>query len=212
MLKKAEGGITMKTLEISTVRPHLEINSTRARIDITNRVRRFSAKRVAPKMNVEQKAASFKVDWSSVWAQSGRRSPSQLSNYMVQNSRAKVEQAISRIVSNGDYVKHVEAYRGSAGNPIGELAWQNYMEDTSVETNVGLMPETSPNIEWDPGYIHINWTTGEVQIEWDDNFRPDIEFTPHSVEIRLSAHPEVKIQVKERHIPGLQGKKVNHKA
>lgn len=202
----------MKVLEISTVRPTLEITSKRAQVDITNRIRRFSSKRVPPKMSMERKAASFKVDWDSVWAQSGRRSPSHLRNYLVQNSRSKVDQAISRIVSNGDYLKQIESYRGSSSSPIGEIAWQNYLEDNAVETNVGLMPETSPTIEWDNSYLHIDWTLGDLQIEWDDNFRPDIEFTPHSVEIRLSAHPEVKIEVKERHIPGLQGKKVNHRA
>ena len=71
----------MKVLEISTVRPHLDITTKRAQLDITSRIRRFSAKRVAPKMNVERKAATFKVDWSSVWAQLGRRSPTHLKNF-----------------------------------------------------------------------------------------------------------------------------------
>lgn len=202
----------MKVLEISTVRPHLDITTKRAELNMHNRIRRFSTKRVAPKMNVERKAASFKVDWSSVWAQLGRRSPTHLKNYMVQQSRAKVDQAISRINSNGEYMKNVEAYKGSPSNPIGQIAWQNYLEDGTVETNIASMPETTPSIEWDPGYLHIDWTVGELQIEWDDFLKPDIEVTPHSVEIRLSEYPEVRIEVKERHIPGLRNNKVNHRA
>lgn len=203
----------MKVLDITTTRPQLDIRSTRAQMEITNsnRVRRFSAKRVAPKMTVERKAASFKVDWASTWAQSGRRSPAYLKNYLVQNSRRKVDQAISRTVNNGNYMQHVEAYRGTKRNPIGEIAWQSYMNDSAVEVNVANMPDTTPDVVWDPGYVRIEWSTGEMQIEWDDNFRPDVKVTPHSVEIRLSGYPEVKIGVIEKNVSKYNGRKVNRR-
>jgi hypothetical protein len=198
-------------LEITTVRPHLEVTSRRAQMEITNRIRRFSVKRVAPKMTVERKAPSFKVDWNRVWAQSGRRSPTHLKNYLVQNSRRKVDQAIQRTVSNGSHMQQIETYRGTNRNPVGEIAWQNYLNDSAVEVNVSSMPETRPDVVWDPGYVRIEWSTGELQIEWDDNFHPDVKVTPHSVEIRLSAHPEVRIGVVEKNVSKYHGRKVNKK-
>jgi hypothetical protein len=116
-------------------------------------------------MNVERKAPSFKVDWKKVWAQSGRRSPQHLKNYMVQTSRSKVDNAIRRIAQNGDYMLALENYVNTKRSPIAELSIQG-MNNDRVETNISSMPQSSPDVVWDPGYVRIEWTAGDVQIEW----------------------------------------------
>jgi hypothetical protein len=162
-------------------------------------------------MNVETKAASFKVDWKRVWAESGRRSPNYLKNYMRQKNRSKVDNAIKQIARNGDYMMALNTYVGTKRSPVAELATQEMYQRNSVETNVANMPSSMPDVTWDPGYVRIEWSTGEVQIEWDDAFMPDVKVKPHSVEIRLTGRAEVKISLDEKRVAHISGKKVNRK-
>ncbi len=202
----------MKTLDIQTSRPRLDITSTRASLEITNKMRRFRSKRVAPQMTVERQAPTMSVNWSKVWAESGRRSPEQLKQYLNQVSRQNVDRAIQNFVSNGNYMLQVQNYIGKKGaNPIAELSLQQ-MKSELPEINVAMMPQSLPEVSWDPGYVRVEWSTGELQVEWDNEYAPDIRVTPHSVEIRLSGRSEVKISVKEDRVAYDGGKKVNKKA
>lgn len=201
----------MKTLDIQTSRPRLDITTTNAKLIVSNKIRRFRAKRVAPQMMVERQAPVMKVDWSRVWAESGRRSPEKLKQYMNQLSKQNVERAIQTIVGNGNYMLQLENYIGTKKNPIGDISFEQMMSELP-EINVAMMPQSMPDVSWDPGFVKIEWTTGEMQIEWDDDFMPDVTVTPHSVEIRLSGRSEVKISVKEDRVPYTNGKKVNQKA
>lgn len=201
----------MKTLNIQTSRPTLNITTTNAQMNISNRIRRFSARRVPPEMKVERQAPSFKVDWRKVWSQSGRKSPEDLQIHMKQQSRQRVDNYIQTVAQNGDYVLQLKNYVGSKSDPLAEISWQNMISRNQVETNVASMPETMPDVVWDPGYVRIEWTTGEVQIDWDDNFMPEITVSPHSVEIRLEGHKAIKISVNEDNVPKIEGKKVNKK-
>ncbi|MGI6152238.1 MAG: DUF6470 family protein [Christensenellaceae bacterium] len=202
----------MKTLSIQTTRPTLDITSTRAQLNITNKIRRFTSKRTPPQMTVQRQAPSFKVDWSTVWAQSGRRSPEKLQQHMRQVSRQKVDQAIQRTVKNGDYLGKLNSYIDSKRDPIGELAFDNMLSDMP-ELNVASMPESMPDIVWDPGGIKIEWTTGEITIDWDDDYMPDVTVSPHSVEIKLSGRSEVKITVNPDRVEQTRndGRKINEK-
>lgn len=201
----------MDRLNISSSRPVLDITSTKAQLNVTNKFRRFKARRVPPEMTVDRKMPSFKLNWKKVWNESGRKSPEALKQHFNQMSRRKLEQAIQNTVSTGNYLMDIKNYIGNSGNPLSQIIWQQMMTDASVETNVASMPESSPEITWDPGHIKIEWTTGEIQIEWDDSFMPDVTVTPHSVEIKLSGHKGVKISVDEDKVATTGGKKVNKK-
>lgn len=201
----------MKTLDIQTSRPRLDITSTRASLEITNKTRRFTSKRVAPQMNVERQAPTMKVNWSKVWAESGRRSPEQLKQYLNQMSRQNVDLAVQNFVNNGNYMLQLQNYIGKDVNPIAELSLER-MKSELPEINVAMMPQSLPEVSWDPGYVRVEWTTGELQVEWDNEYAPDIRVTPHSVEIKLAGHSEVKISVKEDRVANESGNKVNKNA
>lgn len=200
--------MSMKTLNIQSNRPVLDITTTNAALNITNKIRRFSAKRIPPEMTVERKAPSFKVNWKKVWGESGRKSPDDLRIYQRDNSRSKVERYIQRVSENGTYVMKLENYKKSETNPLAETSYQDMISELP-EMNVASMPESSPEVTWDPGYVRIEWSTGELQIDWDDNFMPEIKVSPHSVEIRLAGKNAVQISVNEDNIPVERGRKIN---
>ncbi len=201
----------MDRLNVTSSTPVLDITSTRAQLNITNKFRRFKARRVQPEMKVDRKMPTFKLNWNKVWNESGRRTPDAFRQHMNQMSRRKVEQAIQSTVSTGNYLVNIQNYIGTSGSPLSQIIWQSMLNDAAVETNVASMPESSPEITWDPGHIKIEWTTGELEIEWDDNFRPNVTVTPHSVEIKLSGQKGVRISVDEDRVAKTNGKKVNKK-
>jgi len=200
----------VRTLNIQTSRPTLSITTTNAQLNISNKIRRFSSRRVPPEMKIERKAPSFKVDWRKVWSQSGKKSPEDLALHVRQQARQRVDQYIQKVATNGDYILQVKNYVGTKSDPLAELRWQEMMSQ-KPEVNVTSMPETTPDVVWDLGYVKIEWTTGEVQIDWDDEFMPEITVSPHSVEIRIEGRKEIKISLNEDNVPKIRGKKVNKK-
>ncbi|HBU12472.1 MAG TPA: hypothetical protein DEB31_07015 [Clostridiales bacterium] len=105
----------------------------------------------------------------------------------------------------------LEDYIGTKSSPVAQLAMQNMRADSGVEVNVSSMPQTKPNVQWDPGYVRIEWTTGELIVDWDAEYGPDVTVTPHSVEIRVAGKNEVKITVNEEKVARSRGKKVNRR-
>ncbi len=202
----------MGALSIQTSRPYLDITTTRARIDITNKIRRFSAKRTPPQMKIERQAASYKVDWSQVWARSRRNTSVNMKKYNAQAVRQRTEQPMAQVQRHANSananVMYTENYRGSSTASLTQPSLQDIM-DSGMELNLASLADSKPNVQFDPGYMKVEWTSGELQIEWDDDFMPEITVTPHSVEIRLAGHKEVKIAVDEQRVAHNGGKKVN---
>lgn len=200
----------MRTLRIETGRPQLDIQTTRAQMQIRSRMRRFTVKRTPPEMSVDRKRPTMRVNWKKTWASMGRRSPGYMRQYMMSRSRRAVQNAIREVVNTGEELASVQDYMGSTSSPFGTMAWRDMMNSVP-EVNVASVPAEPPDVTWDPGYMHIEWTAGDIEIEWDESYMPDFDVTPYSIEIRLQGRPEVHISVDEGKVTSTIGKKVNRK-
>lgn len=193
----------MNSLSIHTQRAAIEIISRPAKMYIENKRPNFRIKRVMPQMKVERKLPSFDIKWEEVRKNSGQLSPFQLGKDYAEKGQRKALDAIRSIVERGDMLKDI-----TDPQALEKVAVSLTVKDMP-ELNIGLMPKERARIEWDPGYCTIEWTDPVLQIEWDKDFRPTIEWEPHSVEVRLKNRPLVKIRVNLEHIPGAVGTKVD---
>ena len=201
----------MKVLNISTSRPTIDITSTRAQMQIKQTVRRhFTTKRTPPQMTVNRTAPKMKVNWKQVWANRGVRSPEFQNKYQRDMSRQKVYESIQKTNADAAFLGAIEEYAFTDTNRVGQLAYQEMLQDGIQEINVAP-PNPMPEVEWDKGSLTIEWTRGDLELVWDENFRPQLTVTPHSVEISLNGHREVKISVNENGVSKPQGKKVDKK-
>ena len=193
----------MNSLSIHTERAVIEVTSRPAKMYIEHKRPTFKINRSLPKMKIERKLPSFDINWDEVRASSGAASPFQLSKEFSEKGKQKAWDAIRSIVERGDILKDV----------TDPAAFEKIAVSVSVkdmpELNIGLMPKEKARIEWDPGYCTIEWTDPVLQIEWDKDFRPQIEWEPYAVEVRLRNRPLVKIRVNLEHIPGAVGVKVD---
>ena len=193
----------MNSLSIHTQRAVIEIVSRPAKMYIEHNRPNFKIKRTLPKMKIERKLPSFDIKWEDVRKNSGQASPVQMNKAFAEKGKRKVLDTIRSIVERGDILKDVTDPKA-----FEKIAVSLSVKDMP-ELNIGLMPKEKARIEWDPGYCTIEWTDPGLQIEWDKDFRPTIEWEPYSVEVRLRNRPLVKIRVNLEHIPGAVGAKVD---
>lgn len=176
----------------------MEINTTKAQLNITNKIRRFKMKRTPPKMEITRRTPTFKVNWAEVYAESGLKRPKQFMLDNRQKAYNKVLQAIKRTAQEGDMMMNIQP---DAPDMIPVIAEQN-MRAALPEVNIGSLPENFAEFTWDKGDFEISWTDGSVEIIWDEEFQPDINVTPHSVEIKIRNFQKVKMNDNRRKISG----------
>jgi hypothetical protein len=116
-------------------------------------------------------------------------------------------EAIGRIASTGTQLG--DAARG--GNRVAEIAQQQTRMRARSEINIASSPQNQPPVEWDMGYLNIEWSPDTNQLEWTENTRPVVNITPHSVEITMKQYGSIKITVDEEKVVQLSGKKVDVK-
>lgn len=199
----------MRTLNITSSRAAIDISTSRAQLQIKNTVRRhFTAKRTPPQMKVERTNPKMSVNWKKVWANRGLRSPDYQRKHTVQKGYQEVMEYIQKTSQDGEFMAALEDYCGQDVNRVGQLAYRDAIHGDIPELNVA-QPNPMPEVEWERGSMTIEWVPGDLEIVWEENFRPQITVTPHSVEIRLRGKNEVKISVNEDQVSGGSGKKVD---
>lgn len=65
----------------------------------------------------------------------------------------------------------------------------------NYKPNVGLefLPSTGPEINWDPGEMHIRYEMDKLNFDWRVN-QPQFEFTPGDIELSVKQQPDVIIK------------------
>jgi len=78
------------------------------------------------------------------------------------------------------------------------------------DVNVGLMPQSSPEVIWDTGHMRINWSKHSVVIDFSGEYMPEMTIDPkYSVEVFLRTEPYFRVMVEEVIDPGAPGRYVD---
>lgn len=178
----------MSLSNINNSRAVLDIRSTPAKLNIQSHQIRFRVHSRMPQMTVHRRAPQFRVNWAKVRAENGLAGPGDFSKSLRDQSRAKVYEAIERIAQNGDLMMRTEHHSGR--DMVSEIAFNNM--EASIPS-INIVAKSLPEVTWDNGEFQIVWSDGSLDIEWDTDFMPDINVTPHSVEIKVRHHPKQKI-------------------
>lgn len=184
----------MNSLSIHTQRAEIEITSRPARLYIENSLPSFDIRREMPAMRIERQMPQFVVN----------------DNYLA------IDKTDKNTGSQEAGTKTANAALTSTGENEGnnkrspESAVSVTVKD-SPEMNVGLKPREKARLEWEPGYCTIEWTDPVLQIEWDSDFMPTIEWEPYAVEVKLRNRPLVLIRVNMENIPGSVGIRVDQR-
>lgn len=167
----------------------IEINTTKAQLNITNKLRTFKMKSTPPQMEIERRLPSFTVNWSQVYAESGLKRPKQLMADTKQKAYNKVMEAIRRASEEGDMMMDI---RADSPDMVPIIAVQN-MRAALPDINIGSMPQNFPEFTWDKGELKISWIKGATDITWDEDFESELSVTPYSVEVKIRNFQKVKM-------------------
>ncbi len=179
----------MQGLRITTQRAQIEISSKRAQLIIERPKPRMRIRTRRAQMNVERRAPQFSINREQLRQ---NRSGQKLQLPIDIGWEGVQHADLTRIGNNA--ARH-------GGNATGVEAIADISHERSrrrshsaTQQTPSAMPDTRQQIEWDMGYYDVKWEPHELIVEWDMTGQgPVITFNPHSVEIKLSRYPSVKI-------------------
>lgn len=190
---------------IDQQRALIGVKTTNAKVSVSTPRPKMRLKNDLPKMEVEYKDPEFKLDWARVRAESGLMNPVDKTIEIAHETRQQVLEYTAEVAQEGNYIGKPEL----GGNRVAQVERQRSLKDGDTSINLGSMPKSMPNVEWDPASLNISWSNTNLQIEWDSEYMPTFSVEPHSVEIFLRNKPYIKITVSDEGMLKLTGRHVD---
>lgn len=141
-----------------------------------------------PELYIERKLPEVHIDQTQCFAESGLKPVLQLASDFYKEGLQAGFEAIGRIAEEGTRLRSIE----KGGNPIAEIAYEKSLRNDQV--TMVQMPKSRPKIEWDMGYLRIDWRPNPAKIEWETYTTAQINATKHKVEIYMRQWPDIKIE------------------
>lgn len=170
---------TYGQIGIETYRSHIEIQQNPPKAHIEQR---------PPELTIDRKPPKVYIDQTQCFAESGLKPALQLASDFYREGLQVAFEAIGRIAQEGSRLAAIE----KGGNPIPEIAGEKSRRD--YEITMVQMPKSRPDIEWDMGYLHINWKPNPAKIEWETYTTAQINASRHRVDIYMKQWPDIEIE------------------
>ena len=196
-------------IKIEQQRAEIGINITQAQMHISNPRRKMRITYEAPKMEIENTMPSFKINRKKINSETGLKSPLELTMQGAAKGREGGMRGARKALEDGNFLGDIRNY---PGDKIGELARNRTRERLGPkQINIGLMPESSPEVTWERGHMRMSWSKHSLVIDWEGDYAPEVTVDPpHSVEVYLNQKPYFRVLVEEGDPPeSTPGRQVN---
>lgn len=170
------------------------VKVTPAKMNITLPRQQMHISQENAQMKIEQQNPQFKFDRQKVMNESGLMSPEAFTSDYANEGKAAALRGAAKITQEGDQLGNA----ARKGNRVVQIARQNSRSSAQKDINIGLMPKSSPDIQWSPGSMNINWSGHSLKIEWEGEVQPELTVDPrYSVEVFLRTKPYFRVSVEE---------------
>jgi len=184
------------------------INSTPAQMHIDRRGLTMKIQTEAAQMEIERKNPSFKINRKKINSESGMKPTPELARDFRDKGRAGALRGARTAAQDGNFLGDLRR----PGDRVGKLARNKKMSAIlkKREYNIGLMPKTSPEVEWEKGQLNISWSRYSIKIDWEGEYMPTLTIDPrHSIEIYLRTAPYFRVLVSEGEDAAVSGRLVD---
>lgn len=179
-------------IQIRQVAAQIGVETQRASLRVVrSAMKRLQIRQQMAQMQIESKISRVRIDQTQVFAESGLKSPLVLARAFYQNSAMMGIEAISTIAAEGARFLQIH----NKANPFAEIARTRGVHQRQM--TAVAMPQSRPDISWDPGYVHIEWTRGGVEVSWED-VPAEVEYQPHSVRVFVRRPSSIEITVDDQ--------------
>ena len=161
-----------------------------------------------PHMKIERKAPSFRMNRKKINSESGLKTPIEITRMFRDAGKAGALKVAKTAGEDGDYIGDARI----KGNKIARLSRNKAIASATRNKQLGLvlMPQNSPEVSWEKGYISINWSKHSIKIDWDGEYMPQLTVDPkYSIEVFLRTEPYFKVTVVDMEDPNSPGKYID---
>ena len=188
----AEIGVHVTPAQLHIERPHMSMKITTE----------------AAQMEIERQAPRFRINRKKINHESGLKAPSGVTYEFRDAGRTGALKGAKQAKDDGNYLGELRI----PGDRVAKLAHQKTMAAIAKrkQTNLGLMPKSIPEVEWDKGSMSINWSKHSIVIDWDGEYMPQLTIDPkYSIEVFLRTEPYFKITIEDMVDPNMPGRYVD---
>ena len=198
----------IKKVSIDQQLAEIGVRVTPAQMHITRPRMQMKISTESPQMEIDRQNPSFKVNWKKVRSESGLKPQPELTRNVSNEGKSTAMRRIKEIGKEGDFLGdlRIPMDRGA------KLSRSKAMNAATrkKEINIGLMPQSSPEVTWDKGHLRINWSKHSILIDWDGEYMPQVTIDPKSsIEIFLRTEPYFRIRVEDVVDPNMPGRYVD---
>ena len=184
------------------------LHSTPAQMHISRPQMQMSISNERPEMDIERKAPTFRVNRRKINSESGLKATPELSKDFRDKGRVGALRGSRTAKEDGNFLGELR----QPGDRVAKLARNKTMSRMldKKEINIGLMPQSSPEVVWDTGHLRINWSRHSIVIDWDGEYMPQVTIDPkYSIEIYLRTEPYLRVNVESAGSLGSTGRYVD---
>jgi len=186
--------MSLLRLNIDQQFAEIGVRSTPARMHISMPRGQMRISTETPQMNIDRKAPSFRINRQKINNESGLKGPLELAKTFRNKGRAAALRGAATFKNDGNFI----ANPNIPGDKSIPLLAKNKMNRvmSKPEYNVGLMPASSPEINWEKGHMNVSWSKHSVRIDYDGDSLAEVTIDPkHSIEVYLRTRPSFRVTV-----------------
>ena len=165
-----------------------------ARMHITTPRMEMNISTESPRMEIDRQAPRFKVNRKKINSESGLKPPSEVTMVYRDAGKRGAMKGTKTAVDDGNFLGELRR----PGDRVAKLSHHKAMTAATKkkQSNIGLMPKSIPEVEWDKGYMRINWSKNSIVIDWNGEYMPQLTVDPKSsIEVFLRTEPYFRITV-----------------
>ena len=184
----------MQGISITTQRAKMEIHTERAQVNIQRHRPRMRVSTRKARMIINRQRPQFRIEKEVFHAKSNRGSKLDIDIGGIQRTDAPPPSG-SLSLTGG--LEHDIPDKGHSLQGIRSFsAAQSVRRKSNMGADAQTPAEYTKNrLEWDMGTNSVSWEPFEMTIEWDMTPPLQVNVTPHSIDIRLSRYPAIKVNV-----------------
>ena len=198
--------MAIQQIRIVQQRAEIGVRTTPAKLNIQMPRGQVNINNDRTQMQIDNKMPTFRVNKQKQNNESGLKSPLELAKTFRNEGKQGALRGAGKNKNDGNFLANYNI----PGDKVPRLAKQKAMSRLQQpETNIGLMPQSLPEVTWDKGYVRIGWSDHSIVIDYSGDYRPNISLDEkYSVEVFLRTKPYIRVMVEEA--AASTGKYVDH--
>jgi len=187
-------------LDLNIQRAEIGINTTRAELDITHERANIEVNDQKTQVQIDRRAPSFTADWQRVWSEIGIESSTAFAMRFRDKGRQAAFRGIARYSQEGDHLANHRIPVRERTSSMARSAANSRL--SRAEVNVGLSPQSPPNLTWDTGGVSVSWIPHSLTVNSDTIYHmPQTNLNPRqSVSTYLRTQPHISVSVVDTRI------------